>query len=84
MVLIALSHIVILLELLVWLVIVGKNVCAIELALNAEMVIGSPGKSTLTVGRLDDALGKGHRGRYAVPAHLLHRVLRILVNVLLS
>ena len=84
MVLIALADIIILLELLVRLVIIGTDKLAVELTLHAEMVIGSSGEHTLSISRLDDALGKGHRGRYAISPHLLHGILRILVYISLS
>ena len=84
MVLIALPYIVILLELLIGFIIVGKNVCPIELALYSEMVIGGSGKGTLAISRLDDALCQGHGRWYAIPAHLFHRELGILVDILLS
>ena len=83
-VLIALADIIILLELLVGLVIIGTDILAVELALHAEMVIGGSGEHTLSLSRLDDALGKGHRGRYAISPHLLHGILRILVDISLS
>ena len=84
MVLIALSHVVILLELLVGLVIIGKNIRAIERALHTKMVVGSPGEPAVAVARLNQALGKSNGGRNTIAAHLLHRILRILVDVLLS
>ena len=84
MVLIALADIIILLELLVGLVIIGTDKLAVELALHTEMVIGGSGEHTLSLSRLDDALGKSHRGRYAISPHLLHGILRILVDISLS
>ena len=45
---IALPNVIIFLELLIGLVIVGTDVCTVELTLYAKMVIGSSGKHTLS------------------------------------
>ena len=48
MILIALSDIIILLELFVGLVVIGKDIGTIELALHAKVVVGSPGEGALS------------------------------------
>ena len=80
----ALADIIILLELLVGPVIIRKYILSIELALHTEMVVGGPGEHALSIGRLDDALRKGDRCRYAISAHLLHGMRCIPVNIILS
>ena len=84
MVLLALTDIVVLLELLVGLVIIGKDIVAIISTLNTEMVVCGIGKSTLSVSGLDDALGKSDGGRYAVPPHLLTCIARVKIYVIYS
>ena len=56
MILIALSDIIILLELFVGLVVIGKDIGTIELALHAKVIVGSPGECALSTSRLNDAL----------------------------
>lgn len=84
MILVALSHIVVFLELLVRLVIIGKDIVSIETALHAEMVVGGISQCTFSISRLDDALCERYGGRYAIAAHLLHGILCVIVYVLLS
>lgn len=48
-----------------------------------EMVVLVQGQTALSVAALQYALRQGHRGRYAVLAHLLHRKIGILFCVLL-
>ena len=84
MVFIALPDIIILLELLIGMIIIGKYLMTIVLPLDAEMVIGSIGKGTLFIARLDDALRQGDRGRYAIPAHLFHGVFCKFFDILLT
>lgn len=81
MVFIALSHIIILLEVLVGLVVIGKYVVAVVRALHTEVVVGGLRQGALAVGRLDDALRQGDGGRYAIPPHLFHGVFRIIVDI---
>ena len=83
-ILITLTDIVILLELLIRLIIVGTHILTIELAFDTKVVIGVSGKHTLSICRLYDTLGKSHRSRYAISAHLLHGILCILIDIRLS
>ena len=81
MVLVTLSHIVILLESLVGLVVIGKYVIAVECTLHAEVVVGGLRQGALAVGRLDDALRQSDGGRYAITPHLLHGIFGIVVDI---
>ena len=84
MVLIALAYIVVLLELLIGTVIVGKDIVAVVGSLYAKMVVGCGSYIALSVCRLDDALGERHGGRDAIAAHLLHGIPCVLIDILLS
>ena len=81
MVLIALSHIIILLEVLIGFVVIGKYIVAVVRALHTEVVVGGLRQGALAVGRLDDALRQGDGGWYAIPPHLFHGVLGIVVDI---
>ena len=84
MIFIALGYILIFLETLIGLVIVGKNVGTIVCSLHTKMIVGCLGKHTFSVSRLDDALSKGDRCRYAITLHLKHGIRCIFVNIFLS
>ena len=70
MILVALSYIVVFLEMLIGLVIVGKDIIAMEITFDSEMIVGNIGESALAVGRFNDCLGKGNGCRYSISSHL--------------
>ena len=84
MVLIALPHTVVFLELLVGPVVIRQDIVAVVGTFHAEVVVGGIGQGAPAVRRLNDTLCQRHRGGYAIASHLLHGILRILLDILLS
>ena len=85
--LIAVGHGSVLAELLVRLVVRIDEIPAATVQpglgrLDAEMIVSLAGQLALPAGALKDALGQSDRSRNAVLSHLLHRGLRVFVNII--